>query len=127
MDKKKLVKNETKNLALAIASAAKSKKAQKVVILDVRKVAAFCDYFVISSATSLRQANAVARGIEGDLAGDNVKPLSRVPADDESGWIVLDFGSVVAHVFYKPVREFYALEPLWSDARKIALPRSKPH
>jgi len=89
------------------------------VILDVRKVASFCDYFIISSATSLRQVNAIARGIEEDLSKDNIKPLSKVPAADESGWVVLDFVSVIAHVFYKPVREFYGLERLWSDAKKV--------
>ena len=91
--------------------------------MDMRKVATFCDYFIISSATSLRQTNAIARGIEEDLAKYNIKSLSKVPANDESGWVVLDFGSAVAHVFYKPVREFYALERLWSDAKKVTLPR----
>jgi len=89
----------------------------------MRKVASFCDYFIIASGTSLRQVNAVARGIEEVLAKENLKPLSRAPANDESGWVVLDFVSVIAHVFYKPVREFYALERLWSDAKKVALPR----
>ncbi|MFH0855758.1 MAG: ribosome silencing factor [Candidatus Omnitrophota bacterium] len=114
---------DTKKLAQRIAVAAKSKKAQKVVILDMRGVTSFCDYFVIASATSLRQTNAIARGIEEDLASDNLKPLSKVLSNDESGWVVLDFCSVVTHVFYKPVREFYALERLWSDAKKVALPR----
>ncbi len=91
--------------------------------MDMRKVATFCDYFIISSATSLRHANAIARGIEEDLAEDNIKPFSKVPTNDESGWVVLDLGSAIAHVFYKPVREFYALERLWSDAKKVALPR----
>jgi len=89
----------------------------------MRKVSTFCDYFIISSATSLRHVNAVSRGIEEDLAKDKLKPLSKVTTNDESGWVVLDFGSAVAHVFYKPVREFYALERLWSDAKKVALPR----
>ncbi|MDD5568510.1 MAG: ribosome silencing factor [Candidatus Omnitrophica bacterium] len=109
-----------------MATAAKSKKAQKVVILDMRKVASFCDYFVIVSGTSLRQVNAIARGIEDDLAQEDIKSLSKLSRNDESGWVALDFVSVVAHVFYKPVREFYALERLWSDAKKVALPR-KPH
>ena len=85
----------------------------------MRKVASFCDYFIISSATSLRQVNAIAQGIEEDLSRDNIKPLSKVPPADESGWVVLDFVSVIAHVFYKPTREFYGLERLWSDAKKV--------
>ena len=85
----------------------------------MRKVASFCDYFIISSATSLRQVNAIAQGIEEDLSRDNIKPLSKIPSADESGWIVLDFVSVIAHIFYKPTREFYGLERLWSDAKKV--------
>ena len=87
--------------------------------MDMRKVASFCDYFIISSATSLRQVNAIAQGIEEDLSRDNIKPLSKIPSADESGWIVLDFVSVIAHIFYKPTREFYGLERLWSDAKKV--------
>jgi ribosome-associated protein len=98
---------------------AKSKKAQKVVILDIRKVAAFCDYFVIASATSMRQVNAIAQAIAQDLIKDKIKPLSSLAQNDESGWVVLDFNSVITHIFYKPMREFYGLERLWSDAKRV--------
>jgi ribosome-associated protein len=116
---------EAKKIALRVSELAKSKKAKKVVILDMRAVSGFCDYFVIMSATSLRQANAIAQYIEEDLSKDRIKPLSKVSANDESGWIVADFSSVVAHVFYEPVREFYNLERLWSDAKRVRIPRSK--
>jgi ribosome-associated protein len=69
--------------------------------------------------------NALAQAIEEDLASDRIKSLSKVSANDESGWIVLDFSSVVAHIFYKPMREFYSLEHLWSDAKRVRIPRSK--
>ncbi len=112
-------------LALRIASIAKSKKATKVSVLDMRKLSTFCDYFVILSATSLRQVNAIARSIQEDLDKDRIKSLSKVSPTDESGWVVLDYGSVVAHIFYKPMREFYSLERLWSDAKKIRVPRAR--
>jgi len=99
------------------------KKAQKLVILDMQSVTSFCDYFVILSATSLRQTNAIAQAMKEDLEKDRIKSLSRVSPSDESGWIVLDYASVVVHIFYKPMREFYSLERLWSDARRISLPR----
>ncbi|MDI6606684.1 MAG: ribosome silencing factor [Candidatus Omnitrophota bacterium] len=102
-----------------MAAAAKEKKAQRVIILDMRKVAAFCDYFVIASGSSLRQANAIAQGIEEALDKHGIKPLSKVLPNDESGWIVLDFVSAIAHVFYKPMREFYSLERLWHDAKRV--------
>jgi len=110
-------------LARRIAAVAKSKKALKTVILDMRKLTYFCDYFVITGANSHRQVNAIAGAIQEDLSKQGIKSLSEVPSADESGWIVLDYGSVVAHVFYKPMREFYSLERLWSDARKVALSR----
>ncbi|MDD5155226.1 MAG: ribosome silencing factor [Candidatus Omnitrophica bacterium] len=107
-----------------MAAAAKSKKAQKVVILDMRQVSNFCDYFVISSGTSLRQVSAIARAIEEELSRDKIKPLSRISYEDESGWLVLDFADVVAHIFHKPLREFYSLERLWSDAKRLRLTQS---
>jgi len=87
----------------------------------MRNVCSFCDYFVILSTTSLRQANAVAQAIEEDLAKDRIKTLSKVSPNDESGWIVLDFASVVTHIFYEPTREFYSLERLWSDAKRVRI------
>lgn len=90
-----------------------------MVILDLRKVAAFCDYFVIASATSLRHASTIAQGVEEELAKYKIKPRGKVSRSDDSGWVVLDFVSVIVHVFYEPVREFYALESLWSDAKKV--------
>jgi len=89
----------------------------------MRSVSTFCDYFVILSAASLRQVNAIAQTIEEDLAKDRIKSLSKVTANDESGWVVLDFASVVAHIFYEPTREFYSLERLWSDAKRVRIPR----
>ncbi len=87
----------------------------------MRKVANFCDYFVILSGTSLRQVNALAESVQEDLAKDRIKSLSKVSPHDESGWVVLDFSSVVAHIFYKPTREFYSLERLWSDAKRVRI------
>jgi ribosome-associated protein len=95
-----------------------------VVVLDIGAVGGFCDYFVIASANSLRQVNAIAHAIDDDMAALGRKPLSRIPSEDASGWIAADYGSVVAHVFYKPQREFYALERLWLDAPRLRIPRS---
>ncbi len=103
----------------------------------MRSVCSFCDYFVIASGNSLRQVNAIAKAIEEDLSRPStksdkpgrdfnirgIKPLSEVPVNDESGWIVLDYSSVVVHIFYKPVREFYSLERLWNDAKRVRIQR----
>lgn len=93
-------------------------------VLDMRQICGFCDYFVIASGNSLRQTSAIAQAIEEDLSKDNIKSISRVNYKDESGWLVLDYASVVAHVFYKPKREFYNLERLWSDAKRVRVPKS---
>lgn len=87
----------------------------------MRKVTSFCDYFVILSGASLRQVNALSDAIQEELAKERIEPLSKVNARDESGWIALDFSSVVVHVFHEPMREFYALERLWSDAKKVRI------
>lgn len=91
----------------------------------MRSVASFCDYFVILSGTSLRQVNAVAEAIQEDLQKENIKTVSPVNRQDQSGWVVLDFQSVMAHIFYKPMREFYSLERLWSDAKRVRIPASR--
>ncbi len=81
----------------------------------------FCDYFVIASGISLRQVNAIAQAIQEELSKDRIRTLSRNVENDESGWIVLDYAAVVAHIFYKPMREFYSLERLWSDAKRVRI------
>ncbi len=90
----------------------------------MRKVATFCDYFVIASGTSLRQVNAIAQGIDEELSKREIKSLSHLSLRDDSGWVALDFVSVIAHVFYEPMRDQYALERLWSDAKKVKVAKS---
>jgi ribosome-associated protein len=107
-----------------LAVVAKSKKAQKVVILDLKKVATFCDYFVIAGTASKRQVNAVAQAVTEDLSKLQLKPVSWPVLNDESGWIVFDLNSVIVHIMYEPLREFYGLERLWSDAKKVKIPPS---
>ncbi len=89
----------------------------------MRKVCTFCDFFVIASGTSLRQVNAIAHAVEEELLKSNVKPLSNVPSADESGWVVIDYSDVVVHVFSESQRAFYDLENLWSDAKRVRIPR----
>jgi len=112
------------SLARRIVAIAKSKKAQDAVVLDMRGVSNFCDYFIILSATSLRHVNALSKAIQEELDKERIKPLSKVNTSDESGWVVLDYASSVVHIFYKPMREFYSLEHLWSDAKKVRISRA---
>lgn len=91
----------------------------------MRQVCSFTSFFVIASGTSLRQVNALRDIIEQDLAKDRIKSLSRPQANDESGWAVLDYSDVVVHLFYKPMRSFYDLEHLWSEAKRVRVTTKK--
>ena len=97
------------------------KKALHVVALDVRELTSIADVFIICSGRSNRQVSAIAEHIERQLRGCKIKPLS-VEGTAEGHWVLMDYGHVIIHVFFDPVREFYDLEGLWSDARRIPIP-----
>ena len=97
------------------------RKALHVVALDVRELTSIADVFIICSGRSNRQVSAIAEHIERQLRGCKIKPLS-VEGTAEGHWVLMDYGHVIIHVFFDPVREFYDLEGLWSDARRIPIP-----
>ncbi len=113
--------SEGRTLSLACASAAGDKKAGDIVVLDLRGISTFTDYFVICSATSEPQLKAISTSIREQVRDKfGQKPISEdgYPA---SQWIILDYGEVIVHLFQGEKREFYALESLWSDAKRVAL------
>ena len=85
----------------------------------MRKVANFCDYFVVASGTSDRQVRAIALGIEEGLQEIGIKVRFK-EGFDSCLWILLDMGDVVVHVFESQAREFYGLDHLWQDASRIS-------
>lgn len=96
-----------------------SKKAINPVILDVRGLISIADVFIICSGRSNRQVTAIAEYIQMDLKKEHgIRPLS-VEGLKEGHWVLLDYGHVIIHVFYEPVRNFYDLEGLWVDAKRI--------
>jgi ribosome-associated protein len=101
--------------------AAMGRKAQKVVVLDVRELTSIADVFIICSGRSNRQVTAIAEHIQTDLKTHSIRPLS-VEGTQDGHWVLMDYGHVVIHVFYEPVRGFYDLEGLWSDAKRIQTP-----
>jgi ribosome-associated protein len=105
-------------------NAALGKKAMNLVALDVRNLTSFADVFIICSGRSNRQVNAIAEHIQVDLKKHKIKPLN-VEGKQDGHWVLLDYGHVIIHVFYDPVREFYDLEGLWLDARRIETPAIK--
>ena len=99
--------------------AALNKKVIGLVVLDVRGLTSVADYFIICSGLSNRQVRAVAESIQVDLKKKKIKPLS-VEGQKEGHWVVMDYGHVIIHIFYEPVRTLYDLESLWIDAKRIA-------
>ncbi len=107
---------ESQQLAERIAQAAYDTKATDVRVLRVRELVQYTDWFVICSGRSDRQVAAIREHIE-DVARTELKakPLS-VEGTEHNQWVLVDFGDVVVHVFYEPVRDFYQLDQLWGDA-----------
>jgi len=116
--KKRKLGITSKAKALLIAKAAKGKKAEDVIVLDMRKVSNFTDYFVIASGGSDRKVKAIADGIEEALINKGLS-LWHKDGYKEASWIVFDCSDVIAHIFYTQTREFYLLERLWNDAPRI--------
>jgi ribosome-associated protein len=101
-----------------IVEAAEDKKAADIVLLEIGELTTVADYFVICSGGSERQLDAIADGILEALRSEGVRPIGR-EGEPASHWVLLDFGSVVVHVFTPPERDFYGLEKHWSQARTI--------
>jgi ribosome-associated protein len=98
--------------------AAEDKKANDLVVLDMRKAHGFTDYFLICSGTNSRQIRAIADGVMEALAEDGVKP-AHIEGYDRSEWILLDYFDFIVHIFATETRVFYGLERLWGSAERI--------
>jgi ribosome-associated protein len=98
--------------------AALGKKAESLVVLDVRGLTSIADAFIICSGRSNRQVSAVADHIERFLKNEGIRPLS-VEGRKEGHWVLMDYGHIIIHVFYAETRFFYDLEGLWVDAKRV--------
>ena len=106
------------DLARRIVELAEDKKAADIVLLDLGELTTVADAFVICSGGSERQIAAIANGILEALRNEGVKPFGR-EGTPESHWVLVDFGSVIVHVFTPPERDYYELEKHWSGAKVI--------
>ncbi len=93
-------------------------QASNITLLDVRESCNFADYFVICSGESPRQVSAIVEEIERSLKKDGVRP-SHVEGKVDSGWVLIDFGGVIVHVFTAPERDYYRLDELWHEAKPV--------
>jgi ribosome-associated protein len=101
-----------------IINACAETKGKDLVVLDVSKIFSLSDYFVIVSGRSDRQVQGITNKILTMLAQCNVTPFS-VEGEEKAHWVLIDFGEIVVHVFYEPVREHFDLEALWNKARRV--------
>ena len=106
---------DAKKRALLCVNASLEKKANNIVVMNVRELSAFTDYFVICSGASDRQVQAIAAAIRENMKKKGLLPLG-VEGENHGQWVLMDYDDVVVHIFYEPVREFYEIERLWSEA-----------
>jgi ribosome-associated protein len=116
--KKEYLEKSGHELAQICAGAALDTQAEELVILDVRGLATFADYFVIMNGKSTRHVQALAEAVEGAVRSKRVK-ASSAEGLNEGIWVLLDFDDVIVHIFYHEQRKFYDLEGLWSQAKRV--------
>lgn len=109
-----------REVALKIAELVAEKKAKKITILDISGQSSLFNYFVICSGESPRQVEAIYRDILAYCRQNNIK-VHRGEPDEAGNWAIVDFFDVMLHIFSEEAREFYNLEYLWNDAKKVKL------
>ncbi len=110
-------------LAQICARAALDTKAEDLVILDVRGLTTFTDYFLIMNGRSTRHVQSLAEAIEAKFRSKRIK-TSSAEGLREGMWVLLDFDDVVVHIFYHEQRKFYDMEGLWSEGKRVAIESS---
>lgn len=109
-------------LALAAAEVAHQNLGEDTMVLDLRDLTPVFDFFVVTTGKSRRQLHAISEDIDHRLEDDLGEPRMGIEGYRENQWILLDYGSIVVHIFDAETREFYAIEDLWTDAKRVPLP-----
>jgi ribosome-associated protein len=115
----------SKQLALAAARTAEDNRGQNIAVLDMRSMTTEFDYFVLVTGNSRRQLHAISEEIDRVLESELRDHRMGIEGYNESRWILLDYGTVVVHLFDAETREYYALEDLWGQAARLPLPWQK--
>lgn len=110
----------SRELAQAAVDAALTKNAMEPVLLDVSALATYTDYLLLLSGRNLRQVEAIAEAVQQGMKAAGHDAISK-EGNRGGQWMLLDYGDVVVHVFYHPIREYYDLEGLWVDAQRVEL------
>ena len=115
---------DSKKLALLCRELGENRKAEDVVVLDLRKVSSVTDYFVLCTGTSEPHLRAIEDEITGKLKTDHGVRPAAVDGTFQAGWVVIDYFDVIVHVMRAEQRERYDLEGLWGDAPRVRKPRA---
>ena len=115
---------DSRTKSLLCLKAAIEKKALNPVLLELKEIASFTDYFLLLSGKSDRQVQAIAQAIEETLKREGIRPLGQEGMLGGK-WVLMDYEDVVVHIFLEPMRKFYDLEGLWIDAPRIDLQKDK--
>lgn len=110
----------SKEKAVYIANLANGKKADGIIILDIKKLSSIADYIIICTGTSDRHVQAIADSIVHGLKKKKIVPLS-TEGVQEGRWALIDYGDIIVHIFYEHVRGFYNLEGLWAEAPRLTV------
>lgn len=113
-------------LALAAATVALENGATEIVVMDMTDQTANFDYFVVATGTSQRQLRAISADIDAKLEGELRDRRVNIDGFDNTNWIVLDYGTVLVHLFDRTTRAFYSIEALWADADRVDLAKHLP-
>ena len=105
-------------LAQAAVDIASDKKASDVLLLNIQDISTIADYFVICTGTNVRQIQAIADALDEELKKQGARLLYR-EGDADTGWVLLDYGDIIIHIFGPKEREYYRLERLWSEAKTV--------
>ncbi len=106
------------NIARDIAELASDALATNITVLDIGKLSVIADVFVVCSADNPRQLRAILEDITEGLQARGIRPL-RIEGTAETGWVLLDYGDIVVHLFTEDQRQFYRLEDVWSEAPRL--------
>lgn len=109
---------EPNALARQVVEIALDRKAEDIVMLDISKVSIIADYFVICTGTSDRHVRAIAKEIDEKLGHERVNPVN-IEGMGDAKWVLMDYSSVLVHIFDSATREFYRLEQLWAEALPV--------
>ena len=109
---------EPSELAQHIADLLSDRQAEDIVLMDIGKVSTFTDYFIVATANNPRQMNALIESLDTDLRDKGIRP-SKVEGASGSGWVLIDFGDAIVHLFSPDERRYYNLEALWSKGVSV--------